>query len=161
MLLMFYRHLRDMSSMDNLQSHQKNLADKEYSKIKDYWKKNEDFDMMPYYNAFVDKEEESYFIGGFEQKMTEDEALLILGVTPEDAEDKDKLRRAHINIIKQNHPDRGGSAYLALKINEAKELLDKKAGLDKKAKPKKPEPAPESEANTEEPKAKKRRKRRR
>jgi DnaJ family protein C protein 19 len=34
--------------------------------------------------------------------------------------DPKKVQNAHRNIIKRNHPDRGGSPFIATKINEAK-----------------------------------------
>ncbi|XP_042351135.1 dnaJ homolog subfamily C member 15 [Plectropomus leopardus] len=65
----------------------------------------------------------SYYKGGFEQKMSKREASLILGISPTST--KVKVREAHRRIMVLNHPDKGGSPYLAAKINEAKDLLDK------------------------------------
>ena len=66
----------------------------------------------------------SYYKGGFEPKMTRREAALILEM-PERGITKELLRKKHRALMLNNHPDRGGSPYLATKVNEAKELLEK------------------------------------
>ncbi|XP_017955848.1 mitochondrial import inner membrane translocase subunit TIM14 isoform X2 [Drosophila navojoa] len=63
-----------------------------------------------------------YYKGGFDPKMNKREAALILGVSP--SASKLKVKDAHKRIMLLNHPDRGGSPYLAAKINEAKDFLD-------------------------------------
>ena len=54
--------------------------------------------------------------------MSKREASLILGVSP--TGNKLRIKEAHKRIMLLNHPDRGGSPYLAAKINEAKDFLD-------------------------------------
>lgn len=53
--------------------------------------------------------------------MTRAEALDVLGLN-EDA-DADAIRAAHRRLMKTAHPDQGGSAWLAARINAARDLL--------------------------------------
>jgi len=61
----------------------------------------------------------------FDAKMSRREASLILGVSYNAK--PAKVKEAHKQMI-VNHPDRGGSPYLAAKINEAKDLLETREG---------------------------------
>ncbi|KAL1848480.1 mitochondrial import inner membrane translocase subunit TIM14 [Paecilomyces lecythidis] len=76
------------------------------------------------YRGGVNAAGKAFYKGGFEPKMTRREASLILSLS-ERTLTKDKVRKNHRQLMLLNHPDRGGSPYLATKINEAKELLDK------------------------------------
>lgn len=64
-----------------------------------------------------------HYKGGFESVMTKREASLILGISPNS--NGDKIKQAHKRVMLINHPDRGGSPYIAAKINEAKDILEK------------------------------------
>jgi DnaJ family protein C protein 19 len=54
-------------------------------------------------------------------KMNSREASSILGV--KESSNSSKIMGAHRKLMLLNHPDNGGSTYLATKINEAKEVL--------------------------------------
>jgi hypothetical protein len=59
-------------------------------------------------------------------KLGVEEAAAILGVTV-DASD-DEVRTAHKKLISQLHPDKGGTDYLAAKINDARNFMLEKRG---------------------------------
>ncbi|XP_066332542.1 mitochondrial import inner membrane translocase subunit TIM14-3-like [Miscanthus floridulus] len=62
-----------------------------------------------------------FYPGGFQGEMNRREAALILGVR--ERATVDKIKEAHKRVMVANHPDAGGSHYVASKINGAKDIL--------------------------------------
>lgn len=67
--------------------------------------------------------------GGFDPKMTVAEAIDVLGLDSmsQHSLTQSHIKKTHRQIMIRNHPDRGGSPYLAMKINEARDILDQVA----------------------------------
>ncbi|SUZ61262.1 uncharacterized protein METZ01_LOCUS14116 [marine metagenome] len=59
---------------------------------------------------------------------SKDEAYKILGLDFDAT--KDDIISAHKELIRKNHPDKGGSDYLSSKVNEARDILLK--NIDRK-----------------------------
>jgi hypothetical protein len=53
--------------------------------------------------------------------MNREEALAVLGL--KNGATEDQIKTAHKRLMKEFHPDKGGSDYLAAKINAAKDVL--------------------------------------
>lgn len=80
------------------------------------------------YKKFSGSSSGKFVKGGFDPKMNAREALRILELKEASLSLK-KLKDNHRRIMLLNHPDKGGSPYLATKINEAKDFLVKRGGL--------------------------------
>ena len=53
--------------------------------------------------------------------MTHREAARILGISP--SATSQSIHEAHRRLMLKNHPDKGGSPFIASKINDAKKML--------------------------------------
>lgn len=76
-------------------------------------------------NGYLKTSLEKQYLGGFFDKMTEDEALLILNISPNEIESLDEklVKSRHRKAIIKNHPDKGGSPFVTAKVNEAREII--------------------------------------
>ena len=55
--------------------------------------------------------------------MSRREAQLLLGMKTAEVDDKKAVMTAYKVMMSINHPDKGGSQYIATKINEARDHL--------------------------------------
>ena len=62
-----------------------------------------------------------FYKGGFQSEMNRREAAMILGIR--ESAPEEKVKEAHRRIMIANHPDAGGSSFLAAKVNEAKDIM--------------------------------------
>lgn len=69
----------------------------------------------------------------FRNPMTEQEALLILGIKEDEILDLSKslIKKRYRQLIILNHPDKNGSQYLSQKLNQAKEILENSYMINK------------------------------
>jgi hypothetical protein len=93
---------------------------------------NEDQQSVPILEAYLDRMHGDAWRERFEARgngnsgsgpkdMSVREAYEVLGLAP--GASPDEIRDAHRRLMQKMHPDRGGSSYLATKINQAKDLL--------------------------------------
>jgi curved DNA-binding protein CbpA len=53
--------------------------------------------------------------------MTRQQAYEVLGLSPDAT--PDEIREAHRRLMRANHPDSGGSTWIAARLNQARDLL--------------------------------------
>lgn len=89
--------------------------------VMDWWKEKAEADNYGLGEAGEEEPGTDYSAKPLTGKLSRREALQVLGLEePVSAEDID---RAWKTLIAKNHPDRGGTDWMAAKINEARERL--------------------------------------
>lgn len=86
--------------------------------------------IIPFLYSSIKREKREKFENSHDKIIYDneiDEALDVLGIENKDIDELtvEDIEKAHKSLIKNFHPDQGGSNYLASKINESKELLVK------------------------------------
>lgn len=76
------------------------------------------FDINPYFDQARREQEEASKASG---SMDRAEALAVLGL--EDGASEEQIREAYKRLMTMIHPDKGGTTYLAQKLNQARDLL--------------------------------------
>jgi hypothetical protein len=76
------------------------------------------FDINPYFDQARREQEEASKASG---AMDKAEALAVLGL--EDGASEEQIREAYKRLMTMLHPDKGGTTYLAQKLNQARDLL--------------------------------------
>jgi len=72
--------------------------------------------------AYSFMQKRSWLPGGTRRTgMAVEEAYHVLGLKP--GATRGDIQAAHRDLMKRNHPDQGGSTYIATKLNEAKDVL--------------------------------------
>lgn len=126
----------DDGSMDGLvllgKYAQSRLSNMQLPQLLELYKEcSQDADSAQVLEAYIDrvfpdwrKHTQTEYVGedaGDESSMTETLALEILGL--DGGANKEQVIKAHRSLMQKMHPDRGGSDYLAQKINAAKDFL--------------------------------------
>ncbi|MBR0673838.1 J domain-containing protein [Neoroseomonas soli] len=85
----------------------------------------EDPESVPLLEAWIDRSHPEWREAGptvpAEGPMTRAEALAILGLA--EGAGEEEIRAAHRRLMRAAHPDQGGSAWLAARLNAARDLL--------------------------------------
>lgn len=97
-------------------SHLEHLSPEELQRLIAHCRQH-DPDAIPLLQAFAQRQRNP----GAGESMTREEALAILGL--EAGASADDIQQAHRRLIQRMHPDRGGSEYLASRINQARDVL--------------------------------------
>lgn len=80
--------------------------------------------LLPFYNVWQrhrQSRQHSQSGSSGDGPMTREQALEILGL--KEGASRDEIIEAHRRLMKKNHPDQGGSDYLARTLNQAKDIL--------------------------------------
>lgn len=114
------RRLEDLDPVERLDLWRQVRADPDSLRLYEAWLDRHDPDWRTT-PGFADEEDGDHHGAASTGPMSRDEALSILGL--EENASPDDIKRAYRRVMASAHPDRGGSTWMAAKVNEAKRVL--------------------------------------